>query len=132
VEFDQLEGKILLASQQMAESRDDDSLLPGGSSVSAIRDGEDSMDIDVGGMDMLLEDLRTSPQHSSDDSLDSDDSDDELSVAGTPSSSLPMETAASQVTNQSSTSQLSQPSPEETSSSSDSSSSEEESELEDD
>ena len=92
--------------------------------------GEDSMDIDVGGMDMLLEDLRTSPQHSSDDSLESDDSDDELSAVGTPS--VPMETA-SQIMNQNSSPQISQPSPDESSSSSDSSSSSsEESELEDD
>jgi len=99
-----------------------------------VGDGEDSMDIDVGGMDMLLEDLRTSPQHSSDDSLESDDSDDGLSAVGTPSS-LPMETA-SQTMNQSSSPQISQPSPDESSSSSGSSSSgsssEEESELEDD
>lgn len=95
----------------------------------AAGDGEDSMDIDVGGMDMLLEDLRTSPQHSSDDSLESDDSDDELSAVGTPS--IPMETA-SQIMNQSSSPQISQPSLDGSSSSSDSSSSSEESELEDD
>ena len=33
---------------------------------------KDMMDINVEGMDTLMEDLRTSPQHSSDDSLASD------------------------------------------------------------
>ena len=121
VEFEQLEGRILLASQQMAEAQESDSLLLGTNNSTPKMGGlgisEDTMDIDVEGMDTLLEDLRTSPQHSSDDSLGSD-SDDVMSTIGTPSSLPAMPTT-----------QLPSPS---SSSSSGSSSSEEESELEDD
>ena len=112
----------------MAEAQEGDSLL--GSSNPTAKMGrlgisEDSMDIDVEAMDTLMEDLRTSPQHSSDDSLGSD-SDDEMSAIGTPSS-LPPD-PSSQMSNASFP--LSQPSP--SSSSGSSSSSSEESELEDD
>ena len=114
----------------MAEAQEGDALLVGTSNSTSKMAGlgisEDTMDIDVEGMDTLLEDLRTSPQHSSDDSLGSD-SDDEMSTIGTPSS-LPVD-PASQTSNLSFP--TSQPSPSSSSGSS-SSSSEEESELEDD
>ena len=104
----------------MAEAQESDSLLLGSTNstpkMSGLGVSENTTDIDVEGMDTLLEDLRTSPQHSSDDSFASD-SDDVMSTIGTPSSlpALP-------------TTQLPSPS----SSSSSSSSSSEESELEDD
>ena len=115
----------MLASQQMA-AQEGDSLLPGGNNPTArLGISEDTMDIDVEAMDTLMEDLRTSPQHSSDDSLGSD-SDDEMSAIGTPSS-LPAD-PSSQMSNASFP--PSHPSP--SSSSGSSSSSSEESELEDD
>ena len=130
MEFEQLEGRILLASQQMAEAQEGDPLLLGSSNSTPKMGGlgmsEDTMDIDVETMDTLMEDLRTSPQHSSDDSLGSD-SDDEMSAIGTPSS-LPAD-PSSQMSNTSFP--PSRPSPSSSSGSS-SSSSEEESELEDD
>lgn len=85
------------------------------------------MDIDVEGMDTLLEDLRTSPQHSSDDDSLGSDSDDEMSTIGTPSS-LPADPSSQMSHTSLPTSQASPSS----SSGSSSSSSEEESELEDD
>ena len=107
-----------------------DSLLLGGSNSTSkmgrLGISEDTMDIDVEAMDMLMEDLRTSPQHSSDDSLGSD-SDDEMSTIDTPSS-LPAD-HTSQMSNMSFPTSQSSPS---SSSGSSSSSSEEESELEDD
>jgi len=113
----------------MAEAQEGDSSLQDGSNstlkMGRIGASEDTMDIDVEGMDALLEDLRTSPQHSSDDSLGSD-SDDEMSNIGTPSS-LPAETP-SQMSHASLPTSQDSPS----SSSGSSSSSEEESELEDD
>lgn len=116
----------------MAEARQEgDSLLPASSSnfapkMSGFGASEDTGDIDVEGMDTLMEDLRTSPQHSSDDSLGSD-SDDEMSAIGTPLS-LPAD-PSSQMSN---TSMQASQNSASSSSSSSSSSSEEESELEDD
>ena len=130
VEFEQLEGRILLAAQQMAEAQGDGSLLPGSSSSASKMSGldmsEDTTDIDVEAMDTLLEDLRTSPQHSSDDDSLASDSDNEMSTIGTPSS-LPID-GSSQMSHSSLPASQTSPS----SSNSSSSSSSEESELEDD
>lgn len=124
-----MEERIALASQQMAEAgQEGDSLLLGGNvSTPKMAGLEDTTDIDVEGMDTLLEDLRTSPQHSSDDDSLGSDSDDEMSAIGTPSSSQ-----LTEMTSQMSHASLptSQVSP--SSSSSSSSSSSDESEMEDD
>ena len=120
----------MLASQQMAEAQGDGSLLPGSSNstpkMGGLEMSEDMTDIDVETMDTLLEDLRTSPQHSSDDDSLASDSDNEISTVGTPSS-LPID-ASSQMSHSPLPASQSSPS----SSSSSSSSSSEESELEDD
>lgn len=130
VEFEQLEGRILLASQQMAETQGSNPFLPGdGEStpkMGGLEMSEDTTDIDVETMDTLLEDLRTSPQHSSDDDSLASDSDIEMSNIGTPSS-LPIDTS-SQMSHTSLPASQTSPS----SSSGSSSSSSEESELEDD
>ena len=114
----------------MAETQGSSPFLPGDNESTPKMGGlemlEDTTDIDVETMDTLLEDLRTSPQHSSDDDSLASDSDIEMSNIGTPSS-LPIDTS-SQMSHTSLPASQTSPS----SSSGSSSSSSEESELEDD